>query len=278
MEQGKHSRTAYGAALHRAAHQLLDGGCIFRDPLALRILGRNGAAAVAEAGEQPERRPLRMFIAIRSRLAEEALAEAHGDGFRQLVVLGAGLDTFAYRNPLGEELRIFEVDHPDTQAWKRERLRAAEIAVPPNLTFAPVDFEREGLLAGLKAAGFDPGQPTFCTWLGVVPYLTAEAVFATLEVLARLPGGARVCFDYGNPPAAAEERYRLAHEDLAARVAAAGEAFRSTFDTPELHARMAGQGWRILRDLGPAGLRDRFAPGRSVGSEQGGHLLLAGTR
>jgi methyltransferase (TIGR00027 family) len=233
-------------------------------------------AAIEKAGRDPERRRLRFFIAIRSRLAEEALAEAHGEGFRQLVVLGAGLDTFAYRNPLGEGLRIFEVDHPATQAWKRERLGEAGIPVPSNLTFAPVDFEREGLLPGLVKAGFEPTQMAFVTWLGVVPYLTEEAVFTTLEILAHLPGGARVVFDYGNPPGASEaDAYNAAQGALAARVAAAGEAFRSHFVTADLQARMEGQGWSIRYDLGPAALRERFAPGTRGGSDHGGHVLLA---
>jgi methyltransferase (TIGR00027 family) len=257
----------------------MEGGCIFRDPLALRILGPEGTAAVAEAARHPERRRLRLFIAIRSSLAEAFLAEAHGEGFRQLVVLGAGLDTFAYRNPLGEGLRMFEVDHPATQAWKQERLAAAAIPVPPNLTFAPVDFEQESLAPALEKAGFDPAQPAFFTWLGVVPYLTEEAMVSTLEALVRLPGGARVVFDYGNPPlASGTDAYTRAQGELAARVAAVGEAFHSRFDTPGLHARMAGQGWRILRDLGPEALRERFAPGQGAGPGPGGHVLLAGTR
>jgi len=278
MRSDQPSRTAFGAALQRAAHQVLEGGSIFRDPLALGILGAEGTAAVEEAGRNSERRPLRLFIAIRSRLAEDALAEAYAEGFRQLVVLGAGLDTFAYRNPLGNELRIFEVDHPATQAWKRGRLDAATIPVPFNLTFVPVDFEQEGLLLALAQAGFDPTQRSFFTWLGVVPYLTEEAVFSTLEILARLPGGARVVFDYGNPPPMSEpDAYARAQGQLAARVAAVGEAFRSHFVTTDLHARMVEQGWSILHDLGPVAMRERFAPGRGGGSDQGGHLLIAGT-
>jgi O-methyltransferase involved in polyketide biosynthesis len=91
--------------------------------------------------------------------------------------------------------------------------------VPGNLTFVPVDFEREGLLQGLVKAGFDPGRRSFCTWLGVVPYLTGEAVFSTLEILAGLPGGARVAFAYGNPPPSSGTEVQP-QEQLAARVRA----------------------------------------------------------
>ena len=141
------------------------------------------------------RQRLRWFIAIRTRIAEDALAAVQ-NGVRQLVVLGAGLDTYAYRAPPSDDLRIFEVDHPLTQAWKRERLADAAIATPATLRFVPVDFEHEALADGLAAAGFDPAQQTFFSWLGVVPYLTEQAVFATLGFIAGLPGGAHVVFDH----------------------------------------------------------------------------------
>jgi methyltransferase (TIGR00027 family) len=112
---------------------------------------------------------MRIFIAIRTRFAEEALAAAVERGAHQLVILGAGLDTYAYRGAFRDRLRIFEVDHPATQAWKRQRLADAAISAPPGLTFAPIDFERETLAEGLKAAGFYPNEQTFFTWLGLVP-------------------------------------------------------------------------------------------------------------
>jgi len=121
-------------------------------------------------------------------------------------VLGAGLDTYAYRTTFGESLRIFEVTHPSTQAWKRERLAQAAIPVPGTLTFVPIDFEREILADGLAAAGFDPGRQTFFTWLGVVPYLTERAVSSTLGFIASLPGGAHVVFDYSNTQASIPAR------------------------------------------------------------------------
>jgi methyltransferase (TIGR00027 family) len=199
MQSGQPSRTALGAATHRAVHQLLDRGYIFADPLAVRILGMNADAIDREAESDPARRRLRMFIAVRARFAEDALTDAIALGVRQLVVLGAGLDTYAYRTAFGKSLRIFEVDHPATQSWKRERLAEAEISVPHALTFAPVDLDRQTLAEGLAAAGFDMAQQTFFTWLGVVPYLTEEVVFATLGFIASLSGGAHVVFDYRNP-------------------------------------------------------------------------------
>jgi methyltransferase (TIGR00027 family) len=279
MLQGQASRTALGAAGHRAAHQALERGAIFSDPLALRIMGPDADEAVKEAEQDQRRRGLRLFIAVRARFAEDALAAAIAVGVTQLVVLGAGLDTYAYRAPPGDRLKIFEVDHPATQAWKRERLAAAAIAVPPSLTFAPVDFERESLADGLAAAGFDPSKQSFFTWLGVVPYLSEEAIFATLRFIAGLPGGAHVVFDYANPIASiADPERRALHEALAARVAEAGEAFRAEFDTAALHVKLRALGFTKIEDLGPREIAARYFPTRaSSASENGGHVVRAAT-
>ena len=278
MQEGLPSRTALGAAYHRAAHQVLERGAIFSDPLAARILGPDAGAAVREAQADPSRRGLRLFIAVRARFAEDALAAAVARGARQLVVLGAGLDTYAYRAPEGSALRIYEVDHPATQAWKLRRLAEASIPVPGSLTFAPVDFERETLSRALAAAGFDPARQSFFTWLGVVPYLTEQAVFTTLAYIAGLPGGAHVVFDYGNPASAGQDRYGKGREALAARVASIGESLRSHFETAGLLARLAGLGYRELEDLGPEQIRLRYFAGRgSPMPDRGGHVLRAST-
>jgi len=280
MQPGQPSRTALGAAAHRAVHQVLEHGRIFADPLAVRILGPDVEAALREAENNPSRRRLRLFIAVRARFAEDALAAAIGRGVRQLVVLGAGLDTFAYRNPFADSLHVFEVDHPATQAWKRQRLAEAAIPLPHTLTFAPVDFEREALADGLAAAGFDPSKQSFFSWLGVVPYLTEQAVFSTLEFIAQLAGGAHVVFDYGNPPTSGSEleSYTAAHNALASRVASIGEAFRSYFETDELHGKLNALGFREIEDLGPALIRERYFANRGGPSRQrGGHILRAQT-
>jgi methyltransferase (TIGR00027 family) len=280
MQPGQPSRTALGAAGLRAAHQLLDGAAIFEDPLALRILGVDADALVraAEAEADPFRQRLRWFIAIRSRVAEDALAAALERGVRQLVVLGAGLDTTAYRTTPSPDLRIFEVDHPATQAWKRQRLAEADIALPAALTFVPIDFERETLADGLATAGFDPAQQTFFTWLGVVPYLTDEAISSTLGFIAGLSGGAHVVFDYVNPPDTMTEPGRRAmHEGLIARVAAVGEQLRNHFDSDALHAQMKALGFHELEDLGWPEIAARFLSSRAVSSGGSAHVLRAST-
>ncbi len=153
MFAGQPSRTAIAAATHRAVHQILENGSIFRDPLALRILGQDAETLVREAQEQPRRRKMRLFIAVRSRFAEDALAAAVAKGVRQFVTLGAGFDTFPYRSPFGDRLRMIEVDHPATQAWKHRLLAAAAIPVCSTLVYAPIDFEHETLPERLACAG-----------------------------------------------------------------------------------------------------------------------------
>jgi methyltransferase (TIGR00027 family) len=170
------------------------------------------------------------------------------------------------------------VDHPATQAWKRQRLAEAGIPIPDTLTFAAVDFERETLGEGLAAAGFDPAQRSFFTWLGVVPYLTAEAAFATLRFISSLPGGAQVVFDYSNPPDSLTGEMRAIHDARAAHVAEIGEAWVSYFDSDELRAKLTALGFIEIEDLGPPQIVARYFPHRAgAASDKGGHIVRAAT-
>jgi len=279
MQLGKPSRTALAAAFHRAAHQVLEQGRIFADPLALAILGADAQTITRQAEEKPSGRRMRLFIAVRTRFAEDALAVAVERGVRQLVVLGAGLDTYAYRNPFGDRLRIFEVDHPATQAWKRQLLHEAAIPLPSSLTFVPVDFERQTLAERLAATSFDRTQQTFFTWLGVVPYLKKEAIWSTLAFIATLPNGAHVVFDYADPPGSLSPEIRAKHERRARRVADLGEAWVSYFEPDRLHANLVAVGFSEIEDLGPAQIVARYFPGRA-GSlpDKGGHVIRAKTK
>jgi methyltransferase (TIGR00027 family) len=206
MRHGRASRTAERVAARRASHQLLDSPLVLDDPLALAILSaENHAALIADPSAfdpSPLSPVLRAFFVVRSRLAEDALAEATTVGVGQYVVLGAGFDTSAYRPPCATNasLRVFEVDHPATQEVKRARLAAAGIEVPPNVTYVSVDLSQTALRDALHQARFDFGQPAFISWLGVVPYLTLDAITATLTTLGSLPEGSGIVFDYGVPP------------------------------------------------------------------------------
>jgi methyltransferase (TIGR00027 family) len=275
VRDGQFSRTAISAAGHRAAHQVLDGASVLSDSLAIRILGDDSDAALADARDGA-RRPLRLFIALRSRIAEDSVRRMLAEGGRQVVILGAGLDTLGYRLAPLEGLRVFEVDRPDTQAEKRRRLAAARIAVPAHLEFAPCDFETQSLAAALGAAGFDPEKRAVFVWLGVTPYLTPEAVETTLRYVAGLPGGAEIVFDYANPPESIEaSTTRDHHARMAERVAALGERFRGYFETKDLHRRLASLGFDKVEDWSPRRIRERLAPGSPPASENGGHIVTA---
>jgi methyltransferase (TIGR00027 family) len=265
--------------MRRAAHQLLDHPRVFEDPLALAILGEE-TARLFEADPAPfENSPrLRAFVAARSRFAEEELAAAFNRGVRQMVALGAGLDTFAYRNPFaGSGLRVFEVDYPATQSWKRELLADAGIAAPPSLTFVALDFEERSLAAALEEAEFRADQTAFFSWLGVVPYLTLEAATATLAWIGGLPAGSGVVFDYAISPASLGEAQKKAFDALASRVARAGEPFQLFFEPAELGAMLTGLGFHEIEDLDAAQIDRRYFSNRADGLHVGGlaHLVSA---
>jgi hypothetical protein len=160
MKHGQASRTALSAAGHRAAHQALEGGSVFPDPLALVILGDEAEEAVAAARERPERRALRIFVAMRSRFAEDCAKAAICGGVQQILVLGAGLDTFAYRLENYEGVRVFELDHPATQRDKRRRLAEAGIAEPAHLAYVAHDFDHGSMTVALQAGGLDTDRRT----------------------------------------------------------------------------------------------------------------------
>jgi methyltransferase (TIGR00027 family) len=277
MQAGQPSQTARGAAAYRAIHQTLDGGVIFSDPFAVRILDDETRATLDEVAANPSLRPMRLFIAARSRFSENALAACVARGVRQIVVLGAGLDTFSLRNPYAAEgVRVFEVDYPATQQWKRQRLKQVGLAIPSSLIFAPVDFERQSLAEGLSAAGFRADRPAFFQWLGVSMYLTRETVATTLDFIAAVPES-EVVFDYAEPFENYPADRRAVIMAIGESVAARGEPWLSFFDPAELAAMLHGKGFGIVEDLGLAGLTERFYGNLKQGIPRGpgGHVVRA---
>jgi methyltransferase (TIGR00027 family) len=271
MEQAIPSRTALRVALRRAAHQLHDSPVVFDDPIAVPLLG---AAYSEELRRTPVRedRPfsigLRAFLVARSRYAEDNLKKAVESGVEQYVLLGAGLDTFAYRNSY-PQLRVFEVDHPATQQWKRELLQRNRIAIPESVTYTPVDFECQSLSAQLGDTGFNQRVPTFFAWLGVVPYLTLEAFRGTLSFISTQPPGSGVALDYGQPRAVLPLLEQLAHDSLASRVEKAGEPFRLFFTPADIAAEFSR--FHSLEDLGAQEINARYF------SERTDQLAVRGT-
>jgi methyltransferase (TIGR00027 family) len=283
MDQAKPSRTALRVAMRRAAHQIYDAQpLVFDDPIAVPILGKEYAEELQrtpgrnpDANDRPWSVGLRAFMVARSRYAEDKLAQAIANGVTQYVLLGAGLDTFAHRNPYAS-LHVFEVDHPATQQWKRELLQINNIAAPDRHTYIPVDFERQSLDEQLQSAGFKSGIPTFFSWLGVVPYLTLAAFRGTIEFVAAQPQGSGVALDYGQPREALPLLERLGHDSLAARVRQAGEPFQLFFTPSEIAAELAA--FRTIEDLGSTEMNTRYFASRTDQLKlrgSGGRLLSA---
>jgi len=259
-------------ARYRAGHQVLEGGRIFCDPFAGAILGEDPHAIAAELAEDPGNLQVRLYMAARSRIGEDWLQAAHTRGVRQTVILGAGFDTFSLRNP-HPDLKVFEVDHPATQNWKRERLAAAGLTLPATAAFTPVDFTKDDLSRSLAQNGFDTASPAFFLWLGVVPYLEEDAIFKTLAAIARIPGS-EVAFDYSEPLENYPPQERLYAEAMSKRVAQVGEPWLSHFDPDALAARLRVMGFHEIQDLD----RNAIAAWASGGAQTrrvGTHLLRA---
>jgi methyltransferase (TIGR00027 family) len=263
METGRASKTALGVAIRRAAHQLIDKPPVLDDPIATRLVG-DGHPRLMERAMHPVGRDFRGFMVARSRYAEDRLVEAVANGVAQYVVLGAGLDTFAYRNPFSA-LQVFEVDFPATQAWKRSMLEEAAIALPSNLVFVALDFEHHALADGLAEGGLDPHKAAFFSWLGVVPYLTLEAFRATLSVVAQMPAGSAISFDYAVAPQTLSPIGRIAFDRLSERVAAAGEPFQLFFTPEDLGAEIRRAGFKHIEQVDSAGLNELYFNNRADG-------------
>jgi methyltransferase (TIGR00027 family) len=263
MEAGRASKTALRVAIRRAAHQIMELPRVLDDPIAVRLIG-SGYARDMERASHKVARDFRAFMAVRSRYAEDHLAASVSQGVAQYVILGAGLDTFAYRNPFAS-LRVFEVDFPATQQWKREMLAEAQIALPENLCFVPLDFERKTLATGLADAEFDSGAAAFFSWLGVVPYLTLAAFRATLATIAQLPAGSAVSFDYAVAPETLSTVGRTAFDALAGRVAKAGEPFQLFFTPETLGAELRRAGFRRFEQRDSDQLNEIYFRNRADG-------------
>jgi methyltransferase (TIGR00027 family) len=246
------SSTALGVAMLRAAHQVVDDEPrVLVDPIALRLLGSDAAERMRARTFElrtPGACALRAHVLLRSRFAEDRLQASVARGVRQYVLLGAGFDTFAYRQPeWAHSLRIFEVDQPATQGAKRERLGAAAIEPPSNVTFVPIDFEHQTLSEGLSVNGFDAGALTFVSCLGVLVYLTHDAIVDLFRFVASLPSGSECAFTFGGVTPGAEGPGRLA--EMAARV---GEPWRSSLEIDDVRTVLSGVGLQALTTLSSA--------------------------
>ena len=231
------SRTAVMSAVGRAIHREGPPPIILDDRLAMTLAG-DGAAAMAQRLRQDMPGDVLMgfarWIAARARLSEDVILDAVRAGAGQVVILGAGLDSFAYRQgPLTERARVFEVDHPASQLWKREHLAHAGIAEPENLIYAPVDFEVQTLYDGLARVGFSFDAPAVFSWIGVTMYLTLPAIESTLRTVSRCSPGSKVVLTYNLPPSHLDARDASLMAAVRALATDLGEPFISFFTPNE---------------------------------------------
>lgn len=267
MQPGRASVTAIGTSLMRAAHARLDDPVLLDDRWADRLIRDEERSAVRATHDGVDvyaalrRHPSYGNVILRARYTEDALEQAVARGVGQYVIVGAGLDSFALRRPeFAAALAVFEVDHPATQRFKRDRLAEAGEHQPPGLHFVAADLGEIPLDTALRASAFDPTRPAFYAWLGVTPYLAREANLATLAAIARAGqgGGSELVFsyldqrvfDHGDWP----ERAQRARES----VAAAGEPWVSGFDPAGLGALLAGLGFELIENVGPDELSSRY--------------------
>jgi methyltransferase (TIGR00027 family) len=253
MNDGQPSQTALTAAAARAAHLIVDDDPpIFADTLAYALLGDRAEEFIGyhrAHGGHIILSSARAAVTTRSRYTEDRLAEGVRRGIAQYVILGAGLDSFAYRSDPGGQVRVFEVDHPATQRWKRRLLTDAGIAIPGSVTFVPVDFEAESLADRLVAGGFDPSRPALVSWLGVTMYLTREAIGQTLAVIGGFAAGTEIVIEYMLPAElrdAAGDAYAEAVMPVAAE---RGEPWLTFLSPQEMSALLQEHGFGLIEHV-----------------------------
>ncbi len=265
------SPSAYRVALRRAAHQIFDRPLILDDPLALQILTPMLAKNPTDlrAPQRPSSRALRAYLVARARFHEDTVCAARAEGLAQCILLGAGLDTFAYR-PARHRLHMVEVDAPAAQVWKRQLLEQSGIPEPENLRFVPADLEHAKSLEPVLAQCL-PCAPALVSLMGVLPYLSKAAFVRILQWTARLGTGTRILLDYRlcAETLPAEEQQQLA--SLAARTSAAGEAFRHLLSPEQMRHLLHEHGFRVTADVGTSDLNALYFSDRTDG------LAIAGT-
>lgn len=277
------SQTALGTAMCRAAHQIVDGEPkILCDPIAAKFLDEPTMAALRAGNPALMARinpGARVHFCLRSRVAEDCLERAVGCGVNQYVILGAGLDSFAYRQPeWAGALEIVEIDHPETQALKLDIVKSRHLGPPRNVTYLPIDFASESLLARLEHATLNVRRPIFVSWLGVTQYLTPDAVDRTLQALANWPGGCGVLLtymlsDWSEFPPEAVARFEAQRKGSASL----GEPWLSAYSESSITAALQTAGFVLERSFSVAEMQSRYFAGRADGLKaEGGPSRIMG--
>lgn len=287
MEETHVSRTALMAAYQRGYHAEHDDPKIFDDFLAFQLLSQEERVLFEQQYTKmveryfPDRSfankasALEFFIQNisstsdmigRARYTEDILEEAvKNQGIQQYVILGAGLDTFAFRRlDMLKRLHVFEVDHPVTQAFKCQRIAEVGWEKPQSLHFVPVDFKKENLQTALNRSAYDSHALTFFSWLGVTYYLPRDIVFATLDTIADMvPAGSCINFDYYDRDAFVPGKVARRMQGWKQYTQQAGEPIITGFDPSALAVDIASLGLRLQENLGPAEIESRYFQGRT---------------
>ncbi len=276
------SRTAIVTAVARALHREEPPPWVLNDDLAAGLAGDEGALIRDELVASMQDDSLRSFtrwVCVRARYPEDLVDRAAAAGaVNQYVILGAGLDTFAYRRAdLLRRVRVFEVDHPASQTWKRARLDASGVTIPDNLVFAPVDFEHQTLTDGLTDAGVDLAAPAIVSWIGVTMYLTAEAIDATLDAVAALGEGSRLVLTYNQPPAALTGVSSRIEGVLSKVATGMGEPFISLYRPHEIEQLLRDHGYTDVEHFGPEEAIAAYFPDRDDVRLGGAQRIIAAT-
>ncbi|UFJ41366.1 class I SAM-dependent methyltransferase [Brevibacillus humidisoli] len=297
MNESQVSLTAIMTAYLRAHHAIGDTPKIFDDFLAHRLIPEERRALIEQGFSQAQQmnvpassiqnadqttnpNALLSFlqsiglpnVLSRSRYTEDNLEQAVKQGVEQYVILGAGLDTFAFRRPdLLSKIRVFEVDHPATQAFKRDRLAELKWDIPANLHFVPVDFTQESLADALKRTPYDEQLKSFFSWLGVTMYLTSDEVFATLRSITDIAcAGSSVIYDYFLPEEGTPHMKEIREE-----LRKIGEPMKTTFDPSTLASELERIGLRLQENLSPSDIQERYFQGRTDGYHANENVCLA---
>jgi methyltransferase (TIGR00027 family) len=265
---GEPDQTAVRVALWRAMHVLVDPPPhVLEDEVGLRLAAPDAGWRDRQDMDPVFTSGFRAHVVARSRFIEDLVAEQAGRGASQYVLLGAGLDTFAQRRPdVAARLRVFEVDQPEPQAWKRRRLTEAGYGVPDWLRLVPVDFEAGGSWRDeIEAAGFDARRQAVVASTGVSMYLTREANAATLRELASLASGSTVAMTFQLPAGLVDERDRPGRQIAVDGAERSGTPFISFFTPAEMLALAREAGFTDVRHVSGTTLNERYFAGRADG-------------
>lgn len=300
MKADRASVSALATSLIRAVHTRCDVPTILEDPygdrlitdaersfLLDRLLLSLSAEKREEIGAIRDRdraldlvvraNPAYAAVVVRARYTEDRLSDALERGVRQYVLIGAGMDTFAIRRPdLTGRLQVFEIDHPATQALKRERLAQADIEPPSNLHFLAVDLENESVAEVLSRSAYAPDAPAFFALLGVTQFLTREANLASMQAIASdAAPGSEVVFDYLDLDAFSADRAAEAIQRIRVERSTSDEPWVSGFDSKLLRADLAAVGLELVEDLSPVEAQARYCADRTDGLRMTPHVHLA---